>query len=97
MKLTEIIFLNDVIQLHRSRGAKVHMIMVLKTSPFVHVHNALYLYTRNNMRRGGGGWRREGIFIILPTNLYDTMHSKSHDITDTLLSLIRGEMNDIII
>lgn len=28
MKLTEIIFLNDVIQRHRSQGAKVQMIMV---------------------------------------------------------------------
>ena len=28
MKLTEIIFLNDVIQRHRSVGAKVQMIMV---------------------------------------------------------------------
>ncbi len=28
MKLTEIIFLNDVIQRHRSLGAKVQMIMV---------------------------------------------------------------------
>ena len=28
MKLTEIIFLNDVIQKHRSQGAKVQMIMV---------------------------------------------------------------------
>ena len=28
MKLTEIIFLNDVIQRHRSQGAKVQLIMV---------------------------------------------------------------------
>ena len=28
MKLTEIIFLNDVIQKHRTQGAKVQMIMV---------------------------------------------------------------------
>ncbi len=28
MKLTEIIFLNDVIQQHRSQGVKVQMIMV---------------------------------------------------------------------
>lgn len=28
MKLTEILFLNDVIQRHRSQGAKVQMIMV---------------------------------------------------------------------
>ena len=28
MKLTEIIFLNDVIQKHRKQGAKVQMIMV---------------------------------------------------------------------
>ena len=28
MKLTEIIFLNDVIQKHRSQGAKVQIIMV---------------------------------------------------------------------
>lgn len=28
MKLTEIIFLNDVIQKHRSQGAKAQMIMV---------------------------------------------------------------------
>ena len=28
MKLTEIVFLNDVIQRHRAQGAKVQMIMV---------------------------------------------------------------------
>ena len=28
MKLTEIVFLNDVIQRHRSQGAKVQLIMV---------------------------------------------------------------------
>ena len=31
MKLTEIIFLNDVIQRHRAQGAKVQMIMVRAT------------------------------------------------------------------
>ena len=31
MKLTEIIFLNDVIQKHKSTGAKVNMIMVCRS------------------------------------------------------------------
>ena len=36
MKLTEIIFLNDVIQRHRSQGAKVQLIMVI--AYYLHVH-----------------------------------------------------------
>ena len=32
MKLTEIIFLNDVIQKHRTQGAKVQMIMVSESA-----------------------------------------------------------------
>jgi len=34
MKLTEIIFLNDVIQKHKATGAKMHMIMV-RTPPLL--------------------------------------------------------------
>ena len=35
MKLTEIIFLNDVITKHRATGAKMQMIMVCSTVAYV--------------------------------------------------------------
>lgn len=37
MKLTEIIFLNDVISKHRATGAKIQMIMVGITSTYLHI------------------------------------------------------------
>ena len=39
MKLTEIIFLNDIIQRHRSQGAKVQMIMVRFCSAGYSLHS----------------------------------------------------------
>ena len=56
MKLTEIIFLNDVIQRHRSQGAKVQMIMVRQAGDWRIMNCQL-------MNLIGRFYRKAGIFF----------------------------------